>query len=343
MTEKILRMAVIGVKNFGISHARAIAKSKNACLVKVCDIDEETAEKASQELEVPYCTDYTEILSDPEIDAISIATPDQLHVKISTEALEAGKHVLCEKPLALELAECKKMVAVAEKSDKKMMVGQIARYTPSFIKAKECIDNGEIGEIFFAESEYAHDYAEINTPWRLDPKRHPMIGGACHAIDLLRWIVGDPEEVAAFSNHYMLPKWPTDDCTISILKFKNGAIGKILCSTGCKRRYTMRTVIYGSEGTVIVDNTSDTMSVFKSKIAESDKFIGEKTQTLEIKIPVAVNNHNVENELADFLNIVLENIDIGINAREGAKTVAVAEAIINSAQYHSFQKVDYNF
>ena len=119
------------------------------------------------------------MLSDPTVDAISICTPSGMHADQAVAALEAGKHVLCEKPLALSVEDCKAMVAASKQYGKKLMVGQICRLAPSFVLAKELVDRGEIGEIFFMESEYAHDYAKkVGPNWRFDPKspRHPVTG-----------------------------------------------------------------------------------------------------------------------------------------------------------------------
>jgi len=277
------------------------------------------------------------------VDAVILVLPDQIHEEAAIKAMKAGKDVLCEKPMALELDACRNMLKVAAETGRKLMVGQICRFTPSFVKAKQLVDKGEIGKLFFVESEYAHDYIDIDTPWRLDIRRHPMIGGGCHAIDLLRWIAGDPEEVCAYSNHFMLPTWPADDCTIAIMKYPNGVIGKVFCSTGCKRRYTMRTVLYGTEGTIIVDNRSDTMSVFKNDISTDEKYFEHKSEELEIKIPVEINNHNVNKELQEFVNVVLNGAPLVIDGREGAKTVAVATAIVEAAEKNVPVKVDYNF
>ena len=122
------------------------------------------------------------------------------------------------------------------------------------------IDAGRIGELFFVESEYAHDYSTAArgwNDWRVDSNRprEPYLGGGCHAVDLLRWIAGNPSEIMAYSNHKCLTDWPVDDCTISMMKFPNNVIGKVFVSIGCKRDYTMRSVFYGTRGTIIADNT----------------------------------------------------------------------------------------
>ena len=176
-----------------------------------------------------------------DINVVSVAIPDQQHKQVCIDLLNAGKHVLCEKPLALTREDIDEIVRAAEASNCKFMVGQICRFTPSFEKAKELIDNGTLGEIYFVESEYAHDYMNIvktkfgDGNWRADPNRHGLIGGGCHAVDLLRWLAGDPEKVFAYGTHKALLTVPYDDATIAIMKFPNGVAGLVFVSTGWKR------------------------------------------------------------------------------------------------------------
>ena len=345
--EKV-RMAVIGLKTFGKNaHVKAIVANENAELVAVCDIVEEIARKVADEYGVDYYLDYKELLKREDLDAITIATPDQIHREIAVAAMAAGKHVLCEKPLALSVEDCKAMVAASKQYGKKLMVGQICRLAPSFVLAKELVDRGEIGEIFFMESEYAHDYAKkVGPNWRFDPKspRHPVTGGACHAMDLMRWIVGDPTEVFAYANKKMLAACPTDDCVIAVMKFPSEVIGKMFTSIGCKRRYTMRTCIYGSKGTIIVDNTSADLSLFKSEIAGSEAFTPSiENQSLEIKIPVRAVKHNIHDEMKNFVNCILNDTDPETDGIEGGKTVAACCAIVESTLTGEKVKPDYSF
>ena len=157
-----------------------------------------------------------------------------------------------------DFEDCQAMINASRNTDRKLMIGQICRFTPGFMRAKQLIDNGEIGELFFVESEYAHDYSKIPgtfSNWRLDPP--PRFSG--RRLSRRRPCPLDrrnPYEVAAFANKKMLTDWPTDDCTIAIMKFPNDVIGKVFVSIGCKRNYTMRSVFYGSKGTIIVDNTN---------------------------------------------------------------------------------------
>mgnify|MGYP002512832640 CR=1 FL=1 len=226
--------------------------------------------------------------------------------------LRAGKHVLCEKPLALTREDITEIVKVADESNAKFMVGQICRFTPAFEKAKELIDSGVLGELYFVESEYAHDYMLIQEPWRCDPLRHGVIGGGCHAIDLIRWLAGDPQEVFAYGTHRLLPHVTYDDATVAIMKFNENLMGKVFVSTGCKRDYTMRTVLYGSKGTIIVDNTSPTFTLFlddEETFTFGGKITGLGGKSIQHLIPVKINNHNVTEEHKQHIAGLLKNED----------------------------------
>ena len=345
MSDKILRYAVVGIHGMGRAHIRGIFNNPNATLTAICDNNEEFAIACAKEFNLDkYYLDYDKMLADENIDVVIVCTPDQVHRDYTIKALKAGKHVLCEKPMAQKLEDCKAMVAAAKETGMKLMIGQVCRKAPGFVKAKELVDSGEIGELFFVESEYAHDYARIPGigGWRVDPVnlRHPVIGGGCHAIDLLRWIAGNPTEVAAFANRKMLTTWPVDDCTIAILKFPNKVIGKVMTSVGCKRTYTMRTVLYGSKGTIITDNTSPAITLQREILDENGKYVKIDVQ----QIPVDINNHNVTSEIEEFCDAILNDKPVPTDGWEGAATVAVGNAIVESAAADG-QKVmvDYNF
>ena len=335
---KKVKYGIIGC-GMGKAHMAGLKQNNDAELAAICDINPEILKTCSDLYpEAKTFTDYRDLLACADVEAVVVAVPDQQHREISIAALNAGKHVLCEKPMALTLDDCRAMVEASRKSDRKFMIGQICRFTPGFIRAKELIDAGEIGELFFVESEYAHDYSKIPgkfNNWRLDPLRHGFLGGGCHAVDLLRWIAGNPYEVAAFANKKMLVDWPTDDCTIAIMKFPNDVIGKVFVSTGCKRNYTMRSVFYGSKGTIITDNTNPQMTVFKT-----DASCGFTTPML---YPVSINNHNTVGELNAFTEAILQDKPVDTDAWQGACTVAAALAAVRSSKSGQVEKIEYDF
>lgn len=334
--EKKIKVANIGMK-FGMSHVEG-AIACGAEIAALCDCNEENLRFAGERYNIPEdrrFSDYTELL-DKDIDIVTVAVPDQLHKKISCDFLRAGKHVLCEKPLALTREDLREIIEAADEAGSKFMVGQICRFTPSFIKAKEIVSSGVIGDVYFIESEYAHDYMKLVDNWRSDPLRHGVIGGGCHAVDLIRWIAGDPVEVFAYGTHRLLPTVAYDDATVAIMKFNENLMGKVFVSTGCKRDYTMRTCIYGTKGTLICDNTSPTMTLFT---VDEEGVVKEKPEIIEIE----VNNHNAAKEFEVFADAIYNGKEILTDAREGAKTVEVCLSIVEASETGKPVAPDYSF
>ena len=331
MADKIMNIAVIGCSGMASSHMRGVCAKEGVKLYAICDPAQERLAQRKEEFGVEIAVaDYRELVNDPNVDAVVIVVPDKLHLPMTRDFLKAGKAVLCEKPMALTVAECEEMMRIEKETGGKLMIGQVCRFTPAFRKAKELVASGAIGELFFVESEYAHNYdhAKGRDNWRMHPDRDGFIGGACHAVDLLRWIAGDPIETFAYSNHKCLTDWPSNDCTIALFKFPGDVAGKVFGSTGCRRNYTMRSVFYGTEGTIICDNTSPTMQLFQiDKTAEDGKGKYTEPQIIEIDI----NNHNVTSEFAFFMDALLAGGEMPVKSSEGANTVTACRAAIESA------------
>ena len=245
-----------------------------------------------------------------------------------------------ERPAAI-YGNYKAPVEEVRRSGRKFMVGQVGRYAPGFRMAKHLIDRGEIGELFFVESEYAHDYRRVPGVggWRKDPmlRREPFLGGGCHPVDLLRWIAGDPHEVFAYANHKALKDWPVDDCTIAIFKFPQDVLGKVLVSIGCRRPYTMRSVFYGDRGTIIADNTSPYIQIYR------EDFVTGQAGPEFAQIPVNTASHNVQREVEELVEAILQDKPVETDVVEGAKTVAACLAAVRSTKSGRPEKIEYPF
>lgn len=336
MSEKKLNVAVVGC-GVGKLHVEGMIKH-GVPPYAICDTDPERLEACRTQYNVAIAvSDYKELVNDPAIDAVVIATPDQDHLEHVEAFLRAGKHVMCEKPMALTLEDCEKMMRIEKETDRILMIGQVCRFTPSFALAKKLVDEGRIGELTFVESEYAHNYFKSKglNNWRMVPERHGIIGGGCHAIDLLRWLAGDPVEVYAHENHKIMTDWPTADTTVAIYKFPNDVMGKVFVSTGCKRNYTMRSVFYGTKGTIICDNTSPTITLFEETEGDPKSF------TKPQELPVEINNHNFGAEIEMFLNALKNGERSPVSSMEGASTVAVCCATVESARDHKVVQIRY--
>ena len=339
MKDGKIMVGIMGLQ-FGLRHMEG-AMENGYEIGAICDTLPGRLKDYGTEYKIPedrWFTDYKDTLN-IGLDVVVLAVPDQMHRQMAEDFLAAGVNVLCEKPLALNRDDLVAIIKAEKASKARFMVGQVCRFTPAFVKAKEIIDAGTIGDIYFIESEYAHDYMKIlsnEKAWRADPARHGMIGGGCHAVDLMRWIAGDPYEIMAYGTHKLLPMVPYNDATIAIMKFPNDVIGKVFCSTGCKRNYTMRTLIYGTKGTIICDNTSDHLTLFTVDETGWTKKPAEE-------VPVGVNNHNVKGEIAVFVDAILNNKPIMMTADEGARSAQACISIVESSNTGKIVHPDYNF
>ena len=340
MSEKKLNIALIGAGKISSFHLKGITASEDCNLYAICDSAPDGRAEAQKEKygAEKAVLDYKELLGDPKVDAVIIITPDNCHMEQACAFMRDGKPVLLEKPMALTNEECMEMLRVQKETGVMLMVGQVCRYNPAFIAMKKMIDEGAVGELTFVESEYAHDYSIYRgyNDWRITPEREGVIGGGCHAIDLLRWIAGNPKDVRAYSNHKYLTEWPVNDTTIAIYNFPNNVIGKVFCSIGVKRAYTMRTCIYGTRGTLIYESGRKYLELF-----QCDKDDIHKGFTVAKKVPVEIKGHNMTDEIADFIAALKAGKKAPISPLEGASTVAVARATVTAAATGKAVKIKY--
>lgn len=342
-----LKAAIIGMGE-GFRHIEAYQKSEDYELVALCDIDPARIDMRMKQYNLPsemkQYTDYRQIVEDKEIDVVSCASPDFDHAEQCVALMKAGKHVFCEKPMTLDLEEARSIVNTAKETQRAFMVCHPTRYTPAFVLARKMIKRGDLGQLFMVESEYAHNYRGMDRRalknWRKDARRDPLLGGGCHAVDLIRWIADDQLEHAfAFGTNISMPDWPIEyDSYMATYKFKSGIIGKVMCSIGVSRPYTMRSVFYGTKGTIICDNTSNTMQFSSVPFYDSDH-----DETPFVTIPVEVNNHNVMHQVQLLADVVLRGAEIHAGAVEGARTVAACVAAIESAKTGKRVDVEWDF
>ena len=343
MSEKKLQVVVIGCGQIAKMHIPAVLAKKECELYAVCDsATDNRMQLRMEEVGMPeFCkahayTNYMDLVNDPNVDVAIITTDDNSHREIACAFLRAGKDVLLEKPMALTNEDCIEMLKAEKESGRRLMVGQVVRYNPNFIKAKQIVDSGDIGELVFVESEYAHDYMNSRgyNDWRVTPAREGMIGGGCHAVDFLRWVAGNPTEVSAYSTHKYLMDWPVNDTTIAIYKFPNNVIGKVFCSIGVKRNYTMRTCLYGTEGTIIFESQGKEMRLY-----QCDK--NGKYYTTPRILSCTPKSHNMMGEVSDFIDAIVAGKPNPISSIEGASTVAVCRATVESAKLGTAVQIKY--
>ena len=250
-----VKWGIVGAS--GIAHRRtmsAINIAENNDLHALMVRDLERAEKLAQEHGVPFYYDSVEdILSDPEVDAVHIATPVYLHCEHVTRAAEYGKHVLCEKPMAMNVDECKRMIDVCEQNGVCLEICFLLRFHPNYRKIKQLIENGDLGEIIEARVSLLKWYPIEEGLWRRDPARAGggvLMDMGSHAIDLLSFLLGDVSKVAGFINS-RIGEWEVEETATVLMETKSGV--NIIADVSFAVPHGGNMLeIYGTSGSILV-------------------------------------------------------------------------------------------
>lgn len=272
-----LKVAVIGAGSISEVHFNGYDQNADAIMYAVCDLNEERARaKADKYGAKKVYTDYRELLADPEVDAVSICTWNNSHAEISIAALEAGKHVLVEKPLCKTVEEAKRVEDAVRRSGKQLQVGFVRRYSANTRLVKEFIDNGDLGEIYYAK---ASSIRRLGNPggWFSDKERSgggPLIDIGVHVIDVCWYLMGRPKVKSVSGNvynrlgnrsnikglsfyqasDYDASKNTVEDMANAVIRFENGASLLVDVSFTLHAKKDETTVkLYGDRGGVEIE------------------------------------------------------------------------------------------
>ena len=277
MSNKIYKCAVIGCGFISGEHINAYINSKNSELTALCDTDAQWLEYAKKKYNVKYAyTDYRKLLENPEIDAVSVCVPNKYHAEITIAALEAGKHVLCEKPMAACAADARKMIEAKNRSGKKLMIVQNQRFIPAAQVMKEMNARGEFGQIYHIRTGWRRPMGMMPSPE--DKRENGQItnrnwynekessGGVLrdlgvHLLDLAMYITGFPKVTSAAASGYreFKPnmtgqqeskyKFSSEDFVCALINFDNGMSLSLELSFGSAiSEEALFTVLYGTKG-----------------------------------------------------------------------------------------------
>ncbi|TAK22810.1 MAG: Gfo/Idh/MocA family oxidoreductase [Chloroflexota bacterium] len=230
MADQRLRAGVIGCGGISNSHTKALSLMPEVNLVAVSDIDESRARAFVEQYGAEHAyTNVDEMLARDDIDFVVNATANNLHAPLSIKALEAGKHVLVQKPMALTLVEADAMIAAEKRSGKKLMVSFFEFFHPAFKRAKELVDRGAIGDVFFVKAIMAW-YTPSTDVWRFDPKISGggiLMDGHVHHVAYFLHLLGDPVVESVYSEHGTLNSDArVEDTGVTLIRTSR-AIGEI--------------------------------------------------------------------------------------------------------------------
>lgn len=245
------RSAVIGLGSISKAHLSALAQLEAAELVAVVDLDPARAEAAATEYGCTAYTDLATMLSAERPELCAVCVPHGLHLPAAQAALSAGAHVMIEKPMANDAAQCDRILATAAEHDRQVMVGYTWHYRASLRDAKAFLKS--TGEpVLYGAAELSYDFpAPGRQPWFFDQAMGGgnLLANGCHAIDWLRWVFDAPAASVAASTHNLPAELPVDSVTAAQIRFAGGGAGQVLVwgltSLGNRARFEFRTEHYG--------------------------------------------------------------------------------------------------
>ena len=328
---------LVGLGMGGQTHARQLSKLPGATLAAVYGRDEGKAGAFASRFGIPKVyRRYEELLEDPEIDVVNVATPNGLHRDFATRAARAGKHVVVEKPLEISLARALDIVEACERNEVILGIIFQMRFGDSATRLKRAIGEGRLGRLLVADAvdkEYRRPEYYARDHWR---GTRELEGGGClttqsiHVIDLLQWLAGPVESVYA-KKRTAYHKIETEDFAVAIVTFSSGALGVIESSTALKPSMKSRVEIHGTQGSAIINGEWD--RTFFWNVGDDEKIDApEDFRFTDIDDPRGMPEDRHGLLFADMNAAIRERRPPLISGREALDSVAITEAIYTSAE-----------
>ncbi len=306
---KSINVGVIGVGAMGQNHVRVYSKIKNANLLAISDLMKGTLAEVSKEYNTVGYVDYGNILEMQEIDAVSVCVPTTYHFEVVMGAIEQGKHVLVEKPIAFTLDEAKEMVDAARDAGVKLATGHVERFNPAVIEAKRLIDEGVIGEIVSASAKRVGPF----------PPRIKDVGVtidlAIHEVDIMFHLFDSPVSNVYANMGSRLEKCEFEDHAELMMKFENGTVGVL--ETNWLTPYKKRQLeIIGVDGIISIDYIDQEVEVY-----------GKNAQKVNVE-----HKEPLKEELDSFLSAIINDEEPRITGEDGIHALKVVLAAMKSAK-----------
>lgn len=342
-----LRVAVIGNGNISGVHIPSYKNNARVKLVALCDCNEKVLQAAGEKYGVTALyTDYNELLKRDDVDAVSVCVWNNMHAPITIAALKAGKHVLCEKPMALNDTEAREMEAAAKQSGKKLMIGFVRRFGKDTDIVRDFIHAGNVGEIYYAKATYIRRNGNPGG-WFGDKKRSgggPLIDLGVHIIDQVRYFMGNPKAVSVYGatfrklgnrinikgnrEYRSVSAGQNDVCDVedlasAMIRFDNGAVLAIETSFSLNvGKNEGKLELYGTKGGVKLDPEF-------SLYTEVNDYLADVT------LPMSTTSEFGEmfqNEIDHFVSAILDGTPVKAPAEDGVELMKILTAIYKSAE-----------
>lgn len=335
---------IVGCGMIAEFHTRAINDLPNARVVAAYSRSPKNGEKI-RELAKDGCeiySDYTNFLAHPGLDVVCVCTPSGAHLEPSVAAAQAGKHVVVEKPLEINLERCDAIIQACEKAGVRLCAIFPSRFSPANLQLNAAIDAGRFGKLTMGDTyvkwwrtqEYYESGGWRGT-WDLDGGG-ALMNQAIHNVDLITWLMGDVAEITALTATLAHDRIEVEDTAVAALRFKNGALGVIEAATSAYPGLLKRTEIHGADGSARVEQDDITLWNFRAE-TDDDKRIAAEIQGRSAgnsgaSDPRGISHAGHRDQLADFLHAIETSTAAKVDGREGRRAVEIIRGIYQSAK-----------
>ena len=335
---------IVGCGMIADFHAKSIKAMRGGHLECVFSRNPENAQRVADEYGCTAYSDYKEFLAHPGLDIVTIATPSGAHLDPCVDAANAGKHIICEKPLEVTLERVDKMIAACKKNKVTLSGIFPRRFNDATKEFKKAIDSGRLGKITLADAyvkwhrtqEY-YDSGAWRGTWKLDGGG-ALMNQSIHTIDLLYHLAGDVKSVCAYADRIDHKRIEVEDIAVAILRFKNGAVGTIEGSTACysPKGHAAEVQICGTDGSVFMKDNTFTAWDFR-KGSSADKRIlskfGEEAGAAGAGAadPKAIDFSGHQRNFEDTVKAIKAGKKPAVDGKEARKAIEIILAIYKSA------------
>jgi predicted dehydrogenase len=331
-----IRFGLIGCGVIHAWHAEVIKNlGDDAELVAVCDIVPERAQASVQKWGGEAYTDYRKLLRRKDIDAVVIATPSGLHADMAIAALKAGKHVIVEKPIDVDLRKARALAQLARKSKRKLTVISQTRYGAGIAKLHEWLDAGKLGRLVYGEAavkwyrtqEY-YDSGDWRGTWKLDGGGALMNQGV-HYADQLVWAMGPIKSLSAYAATLGHERIEVEDVVTASIVFKSGALGSLTATTCAYPGFETALEVFGTEGSVRTVNGEIVAAAFKDGTTHSAE--SESPTAGGAADPAAISYYGHTRQFANFIAAIREDRSPWLTAQTGCDALEFVIGVYKSA------------
>jgi predicted dehydrogenase len=341
MKERIFGFGIVGAGTISAVHALAIRAIPNAKLYGVYTRDKNKSIAFAAENDCVSYDSLDDMLMVEGIDIVCICTPSGIHLDPAIKCIEAGKHCVIEKPLEVTLDKCDTIINAAARAGVKTAVIFPSRFYESAMQIKKAIDDQRFGNLVLGDayvkwsrSEAYYQSAAWRGTWKLDGGGALMNQGI-HSIDLLQWYMGDVIEVQSAMTNIKHKTIEVEDTVVSTLRFANGALGVVQCSTAVYPGSLKRIEILGTTGTAILEESNIVKWQFENILAGDDGMTKNSIHNSSgggASNPSDISFYGHQKQLEDMIESIVKNKKPMIDASDGRKSVAIVLAIYDSAR-----------